>query len=137
MTGLRPRVSAKRPVTGLASRAKKDVAEVMRDLSRVVRARDERSVLMEIRVEEITPVLGDVSERSEPVTEVIFQSTASQRANRPSDLKRLYKALHIHPALPNPSIASPSQEEQEKEEQEGEEEKKEQHQLTHTQTTTH
>ena len=92
---------------------------------------------MEIRVEEITPVLGDVSERSEPVTEVIFQSTASQRANRPSDLKRLYKALHIHPALPNPSIASPSQEEQEKEEQEGEEEKKEQHQLTHTQTTTH
>ena len=47
---------------GEASRAKKEVALVMRDLSRVVRGREERSLFMDMRVEEITPVLwGEVS----------------------------------------------------------------------------
>jgi hypothetical protein len=34
---------------------------VMRDLSRVVRGREERSLFMEMRVEDITPVLEEVS----------------------------------------------------------------------------
>lgn len=46
---------------GEARRAKKEVALVMRDLSRVVRGREERSLFMEMRVEDITPVLEEVS----------------------------------------------------------------------------
>lgn len=42
---------------GEARSAKKDVDEVMRDLSRVVSGRADRDVFMEMRVEEITPVL--------------------------------------------------------------------------------
>jgi hypothetical protein len=57
MTRFRPRESARRPVRGEARRAKKEVAEVMRDLSRVVSGREERDVFIEIRVEDITPVL--------------------------------------------------------------------------------
>jgi hypothetical protein len=45
------------PVSGEARSAKKDVDDVMRDLSRVVRGRWERDELIEIRVEDITPVL--------------------------------------------------------------------------------
>jgi hypothetical protein len=44
-------------VRGEASSAKKEVQDVMRLLSRVVRAREERSVFMDTRVELITPVL--------------------------------------------------------------------------------
>lgn len=54
-------MSASRPVSGLKSKAKREVLEVMRDLSRVVSGRAERDVLMETRVEDITPVLGFVS----------------------------------------------------------------------------
>jgi hypothetical protein len=61
MRGLRPRLSARRPVRGEARRAKKEVELVMRDLSRVVRGREERSVFMEMSVEDMTPVLGKVS----------------------------------------------------------------------------
>ena len=50
-------MSASKPETGLESNAKRAVAEVRRDLSRVVRRRDDRSVPMETRVEEMTPVL--------------------------------------------------------------------------------
>jgi hypothetical protein len=53
----RPRASARMPVSGEARSAKKDVDDVMRDLSRVVRGRWERDELIEIRVEDITPVL--------------------------------------------------------------------------------
>lgn len=53
----RPKASASMPVSGEARSAKKDVEDVMRDLSRVVRGRWEREELMEMRVEEITPVL--------------------------------------------------------------------------------
>lgn len=56
-TVLRPRASARTPESGDASRAKKEVAEVMRDLSRVVSGREERSELMEMSVEDMTPVL--------------------------------------------------------------------------------
>jgi hypothetical protein len=52
-------VSARRPEAGLASSAKRAVAEVRRDLSRVVRGWEDRSVPMETRVEEITPVLSE------------------------------------------------------------------------------
>lgn len=57
MTDLRPRESARMPVSGEAISAKKDVADVMRDLSSVVSGLDERSEPMDTRVEEITPVL--------------------------------------------------------------------------------
>jgi hypothetical protein len=45
------------PVSGEARRAKKEVADVISDLSRVVRRREERSVFIDIRVEDMTPVL--------------------------------------------------------------------------------
>lgn len=57
MTVLRPYASARTPVSGEASSAKKDVQDVIRLLSRVVRGRDERSVPIETRVEDMTPVL--------------------------------------------------------------------------------
>jgi hypothetical protein len=53
----RPSVSARTPVRGDAKSAKKEVDDVINDLSRVVRGRLERDVLMDIKVEEITPVL--------------------------------------------------------------------------------
>lgn len=59
MTRLRPSVSARWPVMGDATRAKREVAEVMRDLSRVVRFREERSLRIETSIDEITPVLYD------------------------------------------------------------------------------
>jgi len=52
-----PNVSARWPVMGLAMRAKRDVAEVMRDLSSMVRDAWSRSVPMLTSVEEMTPVL--------------------------------------------------------------------------------
>ena len=55
--GLRPYVSARRPEAGLASKAKRAVAEVRRDLARVVSGWEDRSVPIETRVEEMTPVL--------------------------------------------------------------------------------
>lgn len=54
---LRPSLSASMPVSGEAMSAKKDVHEVMRLLSSVVRGREERSEPMETRVEDMTPVL--------------------------------------------------------------------------------
>jgi len=57
MTRLRPSPSAMSPEIGLARSAKREVADVMKDLSRVVRARSERSEPMETRVEDMTPVL--------------------------------------------------------------------------------
>ena len=53
----RPRASARMPVSGEARSAKKDVDDVMRDLSRVVSGRWDKDELIEIRVEDITPVL--------------------------------------------------------------------------------
>lgn len=60
---MRPRESASIPVSGDAISAKKDVEDVIRDLSRVVSGRLEREVLMLMRVEEITPVLHILSAR--------------------------------------------------------------------------
>lgn len=57
MTRWRPRASLREPDSGEARRAKSEVEDVIRDLSRVVSAREERSVPMETRVEEMTPVL--------------------------------------------------------------------------------
>jgi hypothetical protein len=57
MTLRRPKESARIPVRGEATRAKKDVQDVIRDLSRVVRGREERSEPTEIRVDDMTPVL--------------------------------------------------------------------------------
>lgn len=54
---LRPRESARRPEMGEARSAKKEVELVIRDLSRVVRGWWEREEFMDMRVEEITPVL--------------------------------------------------------------------------------
>jgi hypothetical protein len=53
----RPSASASTPVRGDAKSAKNEVDDVIRDLSRVVRGLLERDVLIEIKVEEITPVL--------------------------------------------------------------------------------
>ena len=61
---LRPRESASIPVSGDAIKAKKDVEDVIRDLSSVVSGRLEREVLMLMRVEEITPVLHILLDRS-------------------------------------------------------------------------
>lgn len=55
-TGFLPRESARRPVSGEAMRANNEVHDVIMLLSQVVRGRDERSELMETRVDEITPV---------------------------------------------------------------------------------
>jgi hypothetical protein len=44
-------------VSGDANRAKKDVDDVIKDLSRVVRGRCDKDVFIEIKVEDITPVL--------------------------------------------------------------------------------
>src|SRR5271170_5225892 len=49
MTILRPNLSAKTPEIGLAIKAKRLVADVMRLLSKVVSSREERSVPMETR----------------------------------------------------------------------------------------
>jgi hypothetical protein len=49
------------PVIGEARRAKKEVHDVTRLLSRVVRGREERSEPMDMRVEDMTPVLGSIS----------------------------------------------------------------------------
>jgi hypothetical protein len=57
ITVLRPYVSARIPVRGEARSAKKEVQEVIKLLSRVVRGREERSVFMDMSVEDITPVL--------------------------------------------------------------------------------
>jgi hypothetical protein len=53
----RPSVSARTPVSGEARSAKNEVEDVMRDLSRVVRGRFESEEFIEIRVEDMTPVL--------------------------------------------------------------------------------
>lgn len=55
-TFLRPSLSANSPVAGLAMSANKLVDEVIRLLSSVDNGR-ERSLLIDTRVEEITPVL--------------------------------------------------------------------------------
>ncbi len=57
ITHFRPHLSARTPATGLTSKAQKLVLEVIRDLSRVVNSRFERSDLIDTRVLEITPVL--------------------------------------------------------------------------------
>lgn len=54
-TRLRPRASARMPDMGEMSSAKRAVADVMRDLSRVVKGCP-RELLIETRVAEITPV---------------------------------------------------------------------------------
>jgi hypothetical protein len=75
MTVLRPSASARTPVSGETSSAQKEVAEVIRDLSRVVRDREERSELMETRVEDMTPVLQVPDQHS--VRRSIHRRTAS------------------------------------------------------------
>jgi hypothetical protein len=55
--GRRPRASLRRPEGADARSAKSEVEDVMRDLETVVRGAEERSLPMETRVEEITPVL--------------------------------------------------------------------------------
>lgn len=57
ITFFRPSASAKRPLGRLANRAKSEVEEVIRDLSNVVRGREESDVPTDTRVEEMTPVL--------------------------------------------------------------------------------
>ena len=57
ITVLRPYVSARIPVKGDARSAKNEVQDVIKLLSRVVRGREERSVFIDMSVEEITPVL--------------------------------------------------------------------------------
>lgn len=57
MTVFRPSVSARMPVSGDARSAKKEVQDVMRLLSSVVRGREERSEPTDTRVEDMTPVL--------------------------------------------------------------------------------
>ena len=57
-----PTVSARLPAIGLATRAKKLVEDVMKPLSRLDRCREERSVPMETRVLEMTPVSYKSSE---------------------------------------------------------------------------
>ena len=57
ITVLRPYASARIPVRGEARSAKNEVQDVIKLLSRVVRGREERSVFMDMRVEDITPVL--------------------------------------------------------------------------------
>ena len=59
MTFLRPRLSARTPETGEIRRAKRAVAEVMRDLSRVVKGWP-KELLIETRVDEMTPVSSEV-----------------------------------------------------------------------------
>lgn len=59
-TRLRPRRSASTDEKGDTSSASKEVELVMTDLSSAVRGREERDVLMETRVEEITPVSSAV-----------------------------------------------------------------------------
>jgi hypothetical protein len=56
MTRLRPRRSARTEEKGETRRAKREVHEVMMDLSSAVRGREESEVPRETRVEEITPV---------------------------------------------------------------------------------
>src|SRR5690349_9547402 len=56
MTRLRPKLSARTEENGEMTRAKSEVEEVMIDLSRGVRCRDEREEPRDTRVEEITPV---------------------------------------------------------------------------------
>ncbi len=56
MMGFRPSLSANMPVTGLAIRAPRLVQDVIRPLSMVLSGRP-RSLSMETRVEEMTPVL--------------------------------------------------------------------------------
>lgn len=63
---LRPSLSANTPATGLAIRAKRLVQEVMRLLSSVVSSR-ERSKPIDTRVEEMTPVLREISDNPENV----------------------------------------------------------------------
>jgi hypothetical protein len=59
---LRPSASARTPVSGEARSAKNDVDDVIKDLSSVVSGRLDRDEFIEIRVEDMTPVLhGTVS----------------------------------------------------------------------------
>lgn len=53
---LRPRRSARMPVAGETNKANSEVQHVMSDLSRVVSGRWERSLPMETRVADMTPV---------------------------------------------------------------------------------
>jgi hypothetical protein len=57
ITVLRPYASARIPVRGEARSAKNEVQDVIKLLSRVVRSREERSVFIDMSVEDITPVL--------------------------------------------------------------------------------
>ena len=56
ITGRRPKASARTEAKGEAKSARSDVLDVMRDLSREVRRREEREGPMETSVAEITPV---------------------------------------------------------------------------------
>lgn len=55
-TRFRPYVVARLPAIGDMKSAQSEVDAVMSDLSSVVRGREERSLWMETRVEDITPV---------------------------------------------------------------------------------
>lgn len=62
MTHFRPRRSARMPEVGETRSAKREVHAVMRDLSRVVRGRDEREEPMETSVADMTPVSSEEGE---------------------------------------------------------------------------
>jgi hypothetical protein len=85
MTVRRPSTSARTPVNGEASRAKNDVDDVMSDLSRVVRERWESEESMEIRVEDITPVL-----RRESQYIVLLSEIAASKQGKPRRTQMRY-----------------------------------------------
>jgi hypothetical protein len=59
ITRFRPRESARRPLTGETRRAKREVDAAIKDLSSVVRGREDRDVPIETRVADITPVSSE------------------------------------------------------------------------------
>jgi hypothetical protein len=69
MTRFRPRESARRPLTGETRSAKREVDAAIKDLSSVVRAREDRDVPMETKVADITPVSSGLSS-SQPRAEI-------------------------------------------------------------------
>jgi len=81
ITVLRPYASARIPVRGEARSAKNEVQDVIKLLSRVVRGREERSAFMEMRVEDITPVLCSVSMALLPFSVDAMRHGAKDRRN--------------------------------------------------------
>jgi hypothetical protein len=76
ITRLRPSESASRPLRGEMSSAKSEVEAAMRDLSSVVSGREEREVLIETSVADMTPV------SSVPCTRISLDSRSGNVAER-------------------------------------------------------